>query len=419
MPVISGVNIMLSKGAPPYIAFNLMRDLTVSYNLLQTCKAIYAQVKSILYTRNSVTVCHENVEGGLEILCGLSQEQCHSLRHLFVHLHVNDSSSRAGDELPNTLRPELITAWQATARHILSRVEPGMLTLHLICDTGDSQETRAVCQPLLDFPGKLKDCELRLSWTRQRHLSILALETVTRIQGGDPTSRNTPFRFLDLPLEIRRHILQYTDLVTPFNRVIWNSKEGFRAVFNTFRCISCKCDRELHYACKMESCDVDDSYETGSFCQVRRSAYSSKCHCWSPPGALMSVSRAIYEDAIDMFYSHNHIMVIPSGGLRFNVCSRHDLFRLDASRFITRHILELVFPALDPASCPEVSSPLYLDWRFAVDHLKTHATMAQLTVIIHTSLGTPTGDSTLKAQARLLTPLQTLRRMKRFFVYLE
>ncbi|OTA59579.1 hypothetical protein K449DRAFT_384917 [Hypoxylon sp. EC38] len=440
--LIEGVNILLTEKTPGYVSENLCRDLSVTYNLLQTCKTIYAQVKSFLFARNTIIVWHENVEAGLEILRSLSQEQCRSLRDVFVHLHVENDIYTGEQKLPKTtLSPERIAVWQATARHILSRVEPGTLSLHIISDTGDSEETRSVCQPLLDFPGKLKECELRLGWKRQPHVSALAFEIGTRIQGGDPESWNKPFRFLDLPFEIRRHILQYTDLVTPFNRVTWDSKTGFKAVFNNCWYLCGSCEPGLHYACLMRWCKRDDTYETGCFCPNRQSAYASICHCWCSPKALMSVSRAVYQDAIDLFYSSNRVMIIPSEGLDYRFCSPNSLSRLDASRFITRHMwpgvlrhlrtLEFIFPYLGPESCPETCSPLYLDWCFAIDHLKAYANLAQLTVIVHTWLrGSSdvrpsliqsgwTGESTLKAQARLLTPLQALRKMKRFFVFLE
>ncbi|KAI1781438.1 hypothetical protein F4818DRAFT_37923 [Hypoxylon cercidicola] len=439
-----GTNIHLRKRRPSFTS-NPENPFRLTYNLLQTCKTIYAQVKSILYARNSIVVCHENVEGGLEILRGLSQEQCRSLRHLFVHLHVDGSlhDEYGAYELSSpALSHEKIAAWQATARHILSRVEIGTLTLHLISDTGDSQETRAVCEPLLDFPGKLKDCDLRLGSRLQNPLSALALETVRRIRGDDPDMWNRPFRFLHLPFEIRRQVLEYTDLVTPYNQVQWSSNKGFHAVFIISRCAHLDDEKsDIHYACKMRFCAPPSYYETGSFCRSRRSAYSSSCHCWSPPEAFMSVSQAMYQDAIDVFYSCNRIIIMPSGGIEPSVCSRYSLSRLDASRFITRYMwpetlhrlrsLELVFPFLDRASCPDTSSPLYLDWCFAVDHLKAHANLAQLTVIVHMSLQASSPWPSLfklshwaawpglSAPARLLTPLQALRQMKRFFVHLE
>ncbi|KAI4867002.1 hypothetical protein F4820DRAFT_415137 [Hypoxylon rubiginosum] len=408
-----------------------------TYNILQTCKTVYAQVKSILFARNSILVHHRNVEGGLEILRSLSREQCRSLRHLFVHLHVEDAIPDRGP----WLKPEQIAAWQTTARQILSRIEPGMLKLYLISDTGDSQETRAVCQPLLEFPGKLKDCRLRLGSTRQHRLSILALDTVTRIQGGDPDVRKRPFRFPDLPFEIRRQILEYTDLVTPYNQVQWNSSRGFHGI-----CDRCHCGLQHGEICHSRFHWFGwytqwDSIETGPFCRRRRSVYSSDCYCWSPPDGLMLASRAVYQEAMSVFYSCNYIVVTPSEDVDFRVCSLDSQSRLDASRFITRHkwpgvlrylrSLELVLPAVIPASCPEISSSLYLDWRSAISHLKAHANLANLTVVVHTSLSVSrhllarnmpsdlTAESTLEARARLLTPLQALRQMKRFFVYLE
>lgn len=423
---------------------------SVTRNLLQACRSISAHVRSIILTRNTLIVARESAHDALRILRRLSQEECRSIRHLFVHLHVQDSlHDGPGSEVQaTTLPPERIVAWQATARHLLSQISPGTLTLHLISDTGDSSETRAICQPLLEFPGKLKDCELRLGSKQQHHLSVLASSIVTRIRGGDPDTGTSPFRFLDLPAEIRRHILEYTDLVTPYGQVRWNQKKGFHVVFR-FRgtgYMEHGCSHRHHCACRRLFCTSVTSIVTGSFCRSRRSAYSSHCHCWAPPKAFMSVSRVFYQHAIDVFYSHNNVTIMPSKGATRSVCTRYSLLRLDASRFITRHMwpevlrhihsLELILPLTNSVSCPEFRSPLYLDWCFAIAHLKCHANLDKLKLIVYSLVDAPRGFKPsplihadwnvnagppllLEAHTRLLTPLQFMRPIKYFFVFLE
>ncbi|KAI6085666.1 hypothetical protein F4821DRAFT_240264 [Hypoxylon rubiginosum] len=436
--LISGANIQLRSRRPLFTSLST-NQFEITYNLLLTCKAIYDQVKSILFAGNGIIVWHQNIEAGLKILQSLSHEQCRSLRDLYVQLYVEEALYEDDDtHSSTTLGRKQIAAWRTTARHILSRIEPGTLTMHLICDTGDSQVTRAVCQPLLEFPGKLKDCQLRIAPKRKQRLSTLAEDMVARIQGSDAGGGNKPFRFLDLPIEIRRQILQNTDLVTPGGQVCWSPSKGFYTILNTNRCREEDCDEEHRHDCRIQRCDEWNAWETGSYCRSRRSAYSSSCYCWIPPEGLMSASKIVYHEAIEVLYSHNRIIVIPSEGVNSRICPLPSLSRLDASRFITRHMwpevlwhlrsLEIVLPILDPASCPETSSPLYLDWNFAMAHLKTHANLTQLTVAVHSSLGSNrnrpamtdwSGESALKTHARLLIPLRTLRQVKRLFVYLE
>lgn len=102
----------------------------------------------MLCAKNTIVVSHENVNYGLEFLRNMSHEQCRSLRDLFVQLRVEgilyDDVFDTSHLSPLPLNTDRIAAWQATAHHILSHVQPGALKLHLICDTGDSAETHAV-----------------------------------------------------------------------------------------------------------------------------------------------------------------------------------------------------------------------------------------------------------------------------------
>ncbi|KAI8944515.1 hypothetical protein F4801DRAFT_585343 [Xylaria longipes] len=437
-------------------------------SLLRTCKAIHAEVQSFLYANNGIAVLNEHVESGLNIVSRMTPDQCRSLRDLYVQLHVEGSY--------DSLTPGHIAAWQTTARHILSHVHPRSLTLHLMCDTGDSLETHAVLEPLLELPGTLKACELRLASRRDHRLISFAKEAAARVEARDDTTTySKSFRFLDLPTELRIEILRYTDLVTPYNQVEWNSEQGFHVLDPAYDCyvgdslgepfhdnafiqdsesylegdIQNPVNGKLHRACRFFRCKTKSPFEAGDFCGRRRSAYSPVCRCWIPPAPLMLVCRTMYEDAIRTLYSYNRIIITPPGG-RFDLCLGPNYLpsRLEAARFITRHMyphvlqhlrhLEIVFPELDPSFCPETSSPFYLDWRFAIDHLKWHGNLHGLTFTIHISSDSASrdpwlryvnkrfkqGETTetecmLRPYTQLITPLQNLREMQGLFIHLQ
>ncbi|TGJ83953.1 hypothetical protein E0Z10_g4818 [Xylaria hypoxylon] len=76
-----------------------------------------------------------------------------------------------------------------------------------------------------------------------------------------------PFRFCALPTEVRLHILESTDLLTPTREVSWNPITGYKVPFRGGK---------------------------GS---------------WRPPSALFVVSKVFYTEAQKVFFKHNRIVV--------------------------------------------------------------------------------------------------------------
>lgn len=437
-----------------YVGFRLPRESPgFTYNLLQTCKAINSEVMTLICSYNALVVVHQYVDAGLKFLRRLSPQQCSALTDLFVQLHLEapvlgDCFDIDADPL-RTLPPDaaLVASWQAVAKHILSHTRPRTLSLRLFCDTGDGDTTLAVLQPLRDFPGVLRDCELQLHH-QQGNTSARAIAWDTSIlaKAPDPHLWDRFFRFFDLPIEIRRCILEYTDLVTPYKEVYWSASRGFRIATALIRCEHLNCDTHLHRGCRFLNCGPDYS-ETGYICYRRRTGYSPHCQCWAAPRALFLANKSLYQEALQVLYSCNRVIVVPSEGLRS--CLRPDdtASRLDASRFITRHMwpdvlhnlrtIEFVFPAIEPASFPVSGEPYYIDFCFAIEHLKAHADISKLAIVlsitsprsvtngdrgsIHREITKPRTDKAIVLQtyAQLLQCLGTLRCMRRFVVHLE
>ncbi|OTA98876.1 hypothetical protein M426DRAFT_325624 [Hypoxylon sp. CI-4A] len=451
--LLVGTHILLRSGSksdyPLCLAPKAQYQFT--YNLLQICKSVYVEAKSIICEENKLIVSHHNIEGGLEFLRGLSPQECSKLRDIYVHLHVtrpfHDEDGKWWRPSAAPLSRSQIEAWQRAAAHVLSHAGSRRLNLHLVCDMNDDDNNESmigdVLEPLLNHADAIGECELRLHPKRHGWISKLAEETAARVKGLDASSRSQPFRFLDLPTEIRHKILEYTDLVTPHNQAQWNSERGFYVDRRQDYCASSMCDNP-----ELESGTGKPSKGpgiTGSFCCARHSGYSPRCKCWAPSQALMLVSRGMYVDACHVFYSRNRIIVTPSGGVPTGISSRVPPMRLDASKFITGHMwpevlyhlrcLEIVLPPLDPDMFPTESSSLYQDWALAIDQLSRNVNVNNLTITVHiTMFGSLRGRNRAQSQeiswpepdiefmirtfARLLAPLQTLREMNRLFVHL-
>ncbi|KAI0968455.1 hypothetical protein F4678DRAFT_443052 [Xylaria arbuscula] len=430
-------------------------ELRLATRLLQTCKAIRVEVESCLYSNNLIAISEDNIEVGLDVIRRMTPKQCRSLRNLYIQLHV--------DYRGPSISPERIAAWKATALHVLSHVNPRSLTLNLVCDTRDSKETHDVLEPLFAFSGTLRAFGLRIASTPDTRLISFARKAVARIEARFEIPCNQSFRFLNLPTELRLQILKYTDLVSPYNQVEWDSVQGFRVLDPTRSCykstyaddflqrsISGDQGSDLYdkkrLALRLFCCKIELPYETGDFCKRQCSAYSSICQCWIPPASLFLACRTMYEDAICVLYSCNRVVITPPGG-RFDVPlgPKYTPTRLEVARFITRHTyprvlqhlrhLEIVFPELDPFCCLELSSPFYLDWRFAIDHLKQYGKLHALRITVHISLdstkcnpwiGPPlrtewseTLNGRPRPDVRLIAPMQSLREIQGLFIHLD
>ncbi|KAI1660468.1 hypothetical protein F4813DRAFT_379266 [Daldinia decipiens] len=398
---------------------------------------------------------HEDLETDLEFLRGLSPECCSDLTELSVCLHLHGGYPISAKCIP--LSQKQIADWQAAAKHVFSNATLGKLKLDLVCDTGeeDSESTSAILQPLLDFAGVLAECELRLHDKKNSRISKYAEEVALRAKGLDASLRR-PFPFMQLPTEIRHEILRYTDLVAPSNQVQWSPSEGFH-ICRWICCIHDECGfcrNGRCSKCQPLGCLTPEygwRVARVDFCRLVCSGYSPRCRCWTPPRSLMLVNRTIYQEACDVFYTYNRIIVFPivlNGNHVTHSSSGNNRrpLRLPISQFILRYrqpsilsrlrCLEIVFPPIDPDAYPEEPHPLYSDWSHAIDLLRIHANVANLKINIHImfrgsdnwrsqyfvnemKLANNNTESLFKIHKRLLEPLQALQGMKSFYVHLE
>ncbi|KAI1774983.1 hypothetical protein F4818DRAFT_57464 [Hypoxylon cercidicola] len=495
--LVVGANLRLTRKRETFEWFEYQpsaESFHFTYSLLQTCKAINSEVTTLICSQNTLVVAYEHVHYGLDFLRRLNPQQCSALTDLVVQLYLkapvlgNEFSSLK--QLQRSLPPldsALVASWQAAARHILLHTRPRTLNLRLFCDivasdtvasdtedsdtedsdtedsdtedsdtedsdteasdTEASDTTFAVLQPLRDSIGVLKDCEIQLHHKRDNARACeIAWEASARAKGFDPNLRTGPFRFFYLPAEIRRRILEYSDLVTPLKEVCWDANHGFCIKISQAGCGGDDCDASLYRGCRFLFCEPLDGPETGYICRRYRSGYSSRCQCWVAPRALFLVNRSFYGEAMQVLYSCNRVVFVPSDGFRSCFGTDNIPTRLDASKFITRHMwpgvlnnlrtIEFLLPAANPAS--DVSGePYYSDFCFAIDHLKAHADIPKLTVVLYFAsagsvmhgdldcirreLAKSGGDEAvaLRTYAQLCSCLKTLRCMRRFFVHLE
>jgi hypothetical protein len=430
-------------------------SVTTNYNLLFTCRAIHAEVSSILYSTHKFFIKYSDSRG-LRALRSLSPHALSSLTHLTVHLNVAScgmcSCCTTSPESPRRCQHDpplgtssrqhegILSEWESTANYITTYTKPSRLQLHFVCDVEDLEAGTRAVKPFLNMP-TLADCSIRLGQKPACDLQDLAQKTAVRAVGNCLDEHTSPFRFLDLPLELRRQILEYTDLVTPLCEVEWNPKKGFYIPYSRIQCSDSEyemCPPGFHYACQFRHC----WHRSSGGCYYRRYhsafSFSPKCSCWSPPTSLFLVCRAMQGDVQAVFFMKNRFIITPVEGCTSVPESTPS--RLEISVFLRNTVpsnalgflkfIELVFPPFDEDYL-RPHEPAYQDWLQTIDYVKDKLYFPTLTLRVymadHAAHGnnvTPFNFRITKEQQirilamwiRTLRPLSKLNRMNRFFV---
>ncbi|KAK3308756.1 uncharacterized protein B0T15DRAFT_483349 [Chaetomium strumarium] len=458
------------------------------HGLLLSCRLIYGEASALLYSSNRFVIHYRHMRGpgrdvepSLQPVRNLTASSLASLVSLKIvlnqaschHRSANEGGGECCDDLrfnglhepdrcqthhtvhhDKPLRSSCSTAgpmldeWRRTADYLSSRIKPGGLRLALVCDL-DPQEAdimdsvTKVLAPLSSLP-ELKDCHIRLCKSPNAELTRIARNAALQAcrTPEPPSSPSSGPRILSLPHELRLHILEYTDLITPWREVMWSRRHrGYRYPAEgcyprgDFPC-PYPSDDHWHHGCQFRGCNHQERIRLpdnevwhgsiGCFCRLRHAAFSSACRCWTPPTPLFLVCRALSEDAKFVFFSRNRFVVSDSRG--YNPCDalkdyvryepvqdnnrpawhRPDWLwvmlgnqrevqlraypyeRFAASQFLREVVpadclgylrsLELIFPPYNHMCWPDDGHPALQDWIATVDWVKHKIRASGLTL---------------------------------------
>ncbi|KAF2224326.1 hypothetical protein BDZ85DRAFT_260779 [Elsinoe ampelina] len=188
------------------------------------------------------------------------------------------------------------------------------------------------------------------------------------------TSIDQPFRFLDLPAEIRYTILSFTDLVTPRREVTWNPEQGYHLLqTETQKRSFCTHDhnppskshpRPSHPlpACSRCRC---------TYHQLSPASHNShpdnlllKCNCWHPPLPHLLVSKPYSHLALETLFTQNRFVIHPSTDLYTTAAPCRPFLGTELSSFLRNmpthplhwlKDLEIIFPAYEAQKHTRVS----------------------------------------------------------------
>lgn len=305
-----------------------------------------------------------------------------------------------------------LPTWKSMIDRLETSQSSSELKLRVVCDVLDAETAEIVLGPLRGL--RLPRLELRLNSICNRELAGAARRAVLEVTGHMPAA-SKPFRFLDLPTELRQHILSFTDLVTPFWEAQWDEFFYYQIEADPNR------GRKRHQ----------------DFCNKEGSIYPP-CICFHSPLSMFLVCRKMLQDARQVFYANNRIIIMSEMIAPVGQPTGPRVERFEAAAFLDKGVrceslgnlndMEIMFsPRL--YSHLGIDHAILLDWNNAIQHAASHVKNLSLTLIMGTE-SSPGRDAidfkdTLEESheaifglyEQIVSPLQVLRnQLKDFFV---
>ncbi|KAI4234543.1 MAG: hypothetical protein LQ352_008169, partial [Teloschistes flavicans] len=371
-----------------------------TFSLLQTSRTVYAEVLPYLYSSNRFFI-HYRTQRSLQPLRNLSPDALASLRQLTIHLNV--SSCEAGHpccnaypgqprscndhdtplDLSTKRGKKILDEWVLTAAYIFAHIRPSTLKFYLVCDVSALEAAQLILAPLFTAP-PLASCAVRLGRKPDPSLHALAQDAATTITApNSQINPAIPFHFLLLPLELRKHILSFTDLVTPLQEIQYSTTRAYQIHYSNWCCGKEDCPSHIHRACSRRNCWQRAQGNIGCFCSAAHAAFWMECRCWRPPTPIFLVSMGMRGLAREVFFKENRFVMMPEGGER-NVVDRlpeqihaekflREVVPRDAMKYL--RTLELVFP---PFQTP--SRNHFKEWDDILKAVRENLNLPKLTI---------------------------------------
>lgn len=307
----------------------------VTLSLLLTCRTVSSEVQHILLANNVFTaVLHR--PGDLYHLRQYA-DKIMLMRHLLIYVMPHERMHQSllclcpGMAVPSLseqrpicqthTRPHIKEAFldfRETLKLILANTQPGTLELGLLLFVQNDLELADwLLLPLLETEAPLlADCAIYLhtEYKYKADIAELIYKYTTQSRASPRiTTPSQPFRFADLPSELRRLVLSFTDLVVPGDAIEW---------LPSYEAWSMHIDPDQELGCGYGELEIgrfpEGSYlHHGFSCAFKTCGRSQYCRCWGPPVAILLCSRWLYKEAMSVFLAMNTFIALPDWAGRF------------------------------------------------------------------------------------------------------
>ncbi|KAH8801066.1 hypothetical protein F5882DRAFT_514378 [Hyaloscypha sp. PMI_1271] len=352
--------------------------------LLDVCRTISKEVEHLFYSQNHFSI-YSIQPGGLFGLLSFTPRALNSLSSLSINLDichcvVTSTTSKpsycpyhyrgcyrlcipGSEKLCQSAavyhRSQTIAEWEKLCRHLASYITPRQLKLWVFCNVVNIETAKQIVGSMNHLP-VLAACGISFDLEPCLKLDDLVRDAVLKLTGRSSDALDAPFRFLDLPREIQLNILKYTDLTTPYD-VAWcpDARVEARTVVHG-RSIQWSEGINVYW---WKCCGKCSPFGMRCICLTRFIGYSTTCTCWTMPSSLFWVSRRQREDAIKIFYSQNHFLILPSqSGQRSEILPFFTRFAARGMKYL-RFVTWLLPDIFHPIS----GTRRAWEWELAVD----------------------------------------------------
>ena len=386
----------------------------LALSLLLVSRAVYKETVSVLYSRNKFKLRPLTPD----ILAPLTRIGRNAVSNLTSLQIIWDHPVSLGVDYSKARGEALVEACKSTCLFLSQSIPPHQLSFALHCSTSDRPAALRIGEALMSLP-TVKNCAISFANLFSGDKRPLARSVCQKLSGLCDDSLSS-FQFFKLPGEIRTKILRCTDLVACRNRMQWRDNEVALCYGKLASRILCcmRCNDTLEHCC----------------CITKRSAYSTSCECFAGPTALLRVNRQMRMEATVVLFEYNRFHFSGSLLLTLSFFEGLSSSSLASMRMIDfsisgTQLLSIAYGVAEQEDGDYEWLEKWLGgWLTILDFVQQNLNLERLWLSVRIGdwaddfdLGDSgfTRSTMFAAYRRILNPVQRLKGLARYHVFLE